>query len=198
MRSLIAVLIAVAAASLSVGACSSDGPGVVVDTAQCVGVYSDLSQTTYNRSSQPDLGCSSDDDLTNTCTNDLTTIAGTCGRSCLSVAAQDAAAACAANCINNNLPSPFSESCMDCYTADIYCARTLCLGSCLSPTSKACATCRVEKGCASSFYGCSGLPVPSGLDLGTGEGGGGAIDGAAAGAGGAGADETPAAGAGGS
>ncbi len=198
MRSLIAVLIAAAAGSVCVVGCGSDSDtGGSVSTTQCVGAYTDLTQTEFSAKADTKLGCASDDDLSNSCLNDLQSIAGGCGKGCLNQAVGSAADKCVAECLTNNLPKAFSDSCMSCYTADVACARELCIGPCFMPTSDACAACRVEKGCAPTFYACSGLPVPTGLDLGGGEGGG-ANDGASAGAGGSPAAETPAAGAGGS
>ncbi len=106
------------------------------------------------------------------CSNDVTALVGTCGKTCFLQAASDddSQAACVAPCIMQAVTTPkmLSDSCIDCYVQDVACARDLCLGTCgVTPGSADCAKCRAENGCAAAFYGCSGLPVPAGTDLGS-------------------------------
>jgi hypothetical protein len=106
----------------------------------------------------------------------VTTIVGTCGKTCYlqAAAGDEPQAACVAPCIAEGVTAPaaLSASCIRCYVEDVACARNKCFGTCgLTPGSAACAQCRADNGCASAFYGCSGLPLPTGVSLGDGAAG---------------------------
>ena len=138
---------------------------------QCVGTYSDFDSTKFDEQTTSGKGCSLDG--ASICNNDVTSLVGTCGKTCYLQAKQDdeSQAACVAPCIQQAVTSPkaLSDSCISCYVEDVACARGLCFAQCgLTPGSAACATCRADNGCASAFYGCSGLPLPTGVELGGG------------------------------
>jgi hypothetical protein len=137
---------------------------------QCVGTYSDLTSTEFDEQTTSAKGCSLDGAAI--CSNDVTNLVGTCGKTCYFNVAHDdeTQAACVAPCIAQAVK--LSESCNDCYVADVACARDLCFAECgLTPASPECAQCRADNGCASAFYGCSGLPLPTGVELGGGSAG---------------------------
>jgi hypothetical protein len=182
MRRFSMFLISVTAGALALAGCGTDddsgSPGAAgasgASAAQCVGTYVDLSSTQFNAQISSGKGCSSDG--ASICSNDVTTIVGTCGAACYLQADQDdeSQAACVAPCIKQKITSPkvLSASCIDCYVEDVACARDLCFKECgVTPGSAECAQCRADNGCASAFYGCSGLPVPAGVDLGGGNAG---------------------------
>lgn len=173
------------AGALAVAGCGTDddsgnqsaagAPGAAGASAvQCVGTYSDLTSTDFDEQTTSGKGCSLDG--ASICSNDVTNLVGTCGKTCYLQAAKDdeSQAACVAPCIMQAVTSPkaLSDSCIACYVADVACARDLCFAQCgLTPGSADCATCRADNGCASEFYGCSGLPLPTGVDLGGGSAG---------------------------
>jgi hypothetical protein len=184
MRRLMTLLVAVTAATLSVGGCSSDSGGGSAGSAngQCKGDYAALTQSELDAKVAPKGGCAAD--VAAICGNDVTTTAEECGADCYMNTAPDDATQnkCVSTCITGTVP--LSAACLGCYITDVGCARDHCLLACgLAPTSPGCLSCRVANGCAPDFFSCSGLPDEVG-------------DTGAAGAGGAsGADTTPAAGA---
>jgi hypothetical protein len=166
----------------STGGSSSGGSGGSSSDAKCSAPqYTDITVSDFLSQADASKACGSSTDATNVCDNDVSTAGATCGKSCLLMGGDDAAqASCVATCISQSLPSsatPFSDGCLSCYTADVQCARKQCFAQCATaPTSDGCLQCRIDMGCTSTFYDCSGLLVPTGLDLGAG---------ASAGAGGA-------------
>ena len=213
MRRFITLLVAVTAATLSVGGCSSDSgggggtsgeAGAAGETStadpQCVGSNSAYVASTFLAASVSGKPCANHSDSATVCVNDMSSVAGDCGKSCLGMGDDAAQAVCVSDCINGgNLAEgtgPIGAACIDCYTADVECARKQCLTRCgLAPTSKDCEDCRYEKGCAPAFYACSGFPDPRATS-GGGEGGAGGAVGMIAAAGSAG-DAQISAGAGG-
>ncbi|HEX3854136.1 MAG TPA: hypothetical protein VHW01_24400 [Polyangiaceae bacterium] len=192
MRRFMTLLVAVAAATLSVGGCSSDsdGGGGSAGSAngQCKGDYAALTQSELDAKVAPKGGCAAD--VVAICGNNVTTAAEECGADCfMNMAADDATQdKCVSSCIGAALP--LSDSCLACYVTDVGCARDNCKVICgIAPTSADCLTCRVTNGCTAAFFSCSGLP-----DEVTDTGAGGAGDTPAVG-GAAGADTAPAAGA---
>jgi hypothetical protein len=186
MRGFFTLLAAVAAATLSVGGCSSSDSGSGASSAgmagasgdaECVSVNSAYKASTFLAATTKGAACDNATDAETTCVNDMAIVAGTCGKGCLGMGDDTAQAACVADCINNqgNLAvgsGPIGDACMACYTADVQCARKLCLAPCgFSPGSTDCANCRYEMGCAQPFYACSGFPDPRAT--GGGEGGAG-------------------------
>jgi len=186
MRGLFTLASAVTVATLWVVACSSSsdmgaantggsgasggsgGSGGGAADVQCLGSYADLTQSAFSAQLKSSGSCISSSDATAICGNDVTKAAEDCGGSCFKTggdaAAQDA---CTKTCLEMLTPTP-SSACLDCYVADVGCARTNCLLSCgLTPTSQACADCRDQNGCVTAFYGCSGLPLPAGTAPGT-------------------------------
>lgn len=178
MRRLSMFLVSAIAAALAVAGCGSDSDsgngGSVAGSAgaaaaQCVGTYAAVSAADFDDQTISGKGCSLD--TAAICGNDVTAAVGTCGKTCFLQAASDddSQAACVAACITQAVTTPqvLSASCNDCYVQDVACARDLCLSTCgVTPGSPACAQCRADNGCAAAFYGCSGLPVPAGTDLG--------------------------------
>jgi hypothetical protein len=69
-------------------------------------------------------------------------------------------------CAATALAGKVSAPCLKCFTDSAQCAAEQCFGECASANSEAttlaCDTCRIEKGCISSFYACAGFknPVP--------------------------------------
>ena len=175
MRRIFTLVLAATTVALSVVACGSDsepsssGGAGAPAAGECVGVYADYTTETFVTKHDATKGCS-DDDATVNCANDLVTITGTCGKGCLGMGDDAAQAVCVGKCINKKLPSPLSDACTGCYEVDVECARKNCLFDCgLDPTSEKCAVCRAAKGCAKTFYECSGLPAPTGSpDVGAG------------------------------
>jgi hypothetical protein len=178
MRRISMFLVSAIAGALAVAGCGADDDSGSPNTAgaagtsatQCVGTYSDLTQIDFDRQTTSGKGCSLDGAAV--CSNDVTTLVGTCGKQCYFGSPTDDAsqAECVTPCIAQAVA--LSDSCVDCYVADVACARDLCFAECgLTPTSAACGQCRADKGCAAAFYGCSGLPLPAGVDLGGGSAG---------------------------
>jgi hypothetical protein len=173
MRRLSMFLVSAIAAALAVAGCGSDSgnPGTAgAGATQCVGTYAAVSAADFAARTTSGKGCSSD--TASICGNDVTALVGTCGKTCFLQAASDddSQAACVAPCITQAVTTPqvLSDSCIDCYVQDVACARDLCLAKCgVTPGSPECAQCRADNGCAAAFYGCSGLPVPAGTDLGS-------------------------------
>ena len=181
MRRILTLLVAATTAALSVVGCGSDGDSSPTGAAgassatQCVGIYADKSASAFADALDATKACA--DDAATLCSNDMVSIVGTCGKTCALQAAQTEAAQaeCNASCIAEKIPSTskaLSEACVGCYTNDVGCARVKCFTECLTPASEACAVCRVENGCASAFYQCSGLPSPTGSSPGAGGEGG--------------------------
>jgi hypothetical protein len=179
MRGFFTLLVAVAAATLSVGGCSSDSGGSTAPAnGQCKGDYAALTQSVLDAKTASNGKCVAD--VAAVCSNDVTTIAEQCGGDCFMNMAPDDATQdkCVSSCMTDSVS--LSDGCLGCYIADIGCARDHCKLPCgLAPTSASCLSCRVANGCAPDFFSCSGLPNE-------------VTDTGAAGAGGA--DATPAAG----
>jgi hypothetical protein len=193
MRRFMTLLVVVTAATLSVGACSSDsdagGGSAGSANGQCKGDYAALTQSELDAKVVSKGGCAAD--VVVICGNDVTTAAEECGADCfMNMAADDATQdKCVSSCIGGGLP--LSDSCLACYVSDVACARNNCKVICgIAPTSPNCLSCRVANGCTEAFFSCSGLPDEV---TNTGAAGAGGTD-TAPGAGGA-ADTTPAAGA---
>ncbi len=187
MRRFLMLLVAVAAATLSVGGCSSDsssssGGSAGSANGQCKGDYAALTQSELDAKVATKGGCIAD--VVAICGNDVTTTTEECGADCyMNMAADDATQdKCVSSCVAGSIP--LSDSCLVCYVADVGCARDNCKLICgLQPTSASCLSCRVSNGCTAAFFSCSGLPDE-------------VTDTGAAGAGGAAdAEPTPAAGA---
>ena len=192
MRVFFTLLVAVAAATLSVGGCSSDSTGSAAPAnGQCKGDYAALTQSELDAKTASNGKCVAD--VAALCGTDVTTITEQCGADCFMNMAPDKATqdTCVSSCIANNVT--LSDACLGCYVTDVGCARDHCKLPCgIAPTSAACLSCRVANGCAPDFFSCSGLPDEV---SGTGAAGaGGAGDTPAAG-GATGADNTPLAGA---
>lgn len=161
------------------GSGASAGSGGGSSSAQCVGVYADLTQTSFTSKLATDGKCIAASDATAVCTKDVTKTTAQCGASCYATAEKTDAAqdACTSSCISGSIT--LSADCLGCYLTDVACSRKHCLLMCgTAPTSAACATCRQENGCADTFYSCSGLPLPS-AGGGSGGTGGGTSTGAA-------------------
>lgn len=194
MRHLITLLSAVAAATVLVVGCSSSsdsgstssgGSGGGSSDAQCVGDYVGLKQSAFNAQVTSGGKCANASDETAVCTNDVTSIAETCGDGCFmtvsdkSATAQDA---CTSTCLTSKVTPALSSDCQSCYVADVACARANCLIFCgADPGGSQCMSCRQTHGCIATFYSCSGLPVPAGT---TGDNDAGGDSSATAGAGG--------------
>lgn len=193
MRSLIAILVAVAAGSLSVGACSSDESSNPTG-GMCQGSYAALTQAELDAQLDPAGKCANDKDSAIECTNDVTTLAEQCGADCFKNQDPDDATqdACVKDCLGTSTTSPLSAACTDCYIADVGCARDHCLLKCgVAPTSEGCYQCRIDNGCVAAFFPCSGLPNERAIPNGNGNAGAGGLGGTdmtAAGAGAAGAE----------
>ncbi|HET7545137.1 MAG TPA: hypothetical protein VFK05_34970 [Polyangiaceae bacterium] len=189
MRRFFMLAIAATGAALSMLGCNSDddsspstggkggsGGSGGAPLAHCVGINAEFTPAEFYAQAQPDKGCSASADLATVCANDLPVIGAMCGGGCLGMGNDAQQAECIAVCINDALThakaQPLSEDCMNCYIADIACARDKCLTPCaVNPAGAECAACRVEKGCVEAFYDCSGLPVPSLPNGSGGEGG---------------------------
>jgi hypothetical protein len=169
MRGFITLLGAVAAATLSVVGCGSDsvtpaGSAGATGDVQCHGDYSVLKQSQFDALVDSSGKCAGASDRTALCAQDITTLAEQCGGGCFQSAASDdaAQATCVAVCINHGASLALSVACVDCYVADVACARDNCALQCgLAPTSATCAACRVDAHCAPDFFACSGLPGQS-------------------------------------
>lgn len=180
------------AALLAASGCSSDEKKNTSTDAgsMCKGVYADktLDQLTAGAASG---ACTSASDLAAVCANDINGTASSCGLSCNSQPGDAGTkVACTVDCVKGKLAPPPSDSCIGCYADSVACTFQFCLEPCLAGASDpGCIACRVQNGCAGAFYNsCSGLPLPTGLDLGSaGAGGssagGGSNGGAAAGGG---------------
>lgn len=169
MRGFITLLAAVATATLSVVGCGSDSVTPAASAgapgdAQCHGDYAVLKQSQFNALVDASGQCAGASDRTSVCAQDTTTLAEQCGGGCFSSAASDGAsqATCVTTCINHGASLALSAACVDCYVADVACARDNCAIQCgVAPTSATCATCRADAHCAQDFFTCSGLPGPS-------------------------------------
>lgn len=156
----------------STGGSSTGGSGGSTADGTCTAPqYADVTLIDFlSQAADKAKACAGDTDASNICSNDVSKAGANCGKSCLAAGDDAAQATCVEACINQNLPSgatPLSDSCLKCYSANVQCSKMNCLAPCLaSPTGQDCAQCRVQKGCSSAFYDCSGLPVPTGLDLG--------------------------------
>jgi len=184
MQRLITLVSSLVAVSLIAVGCGSDGNSGTPNAGgsggsagsnsvtQCVGHYSDLTETVFAANATAGGMCVNPGDLGSICINDLTTIAGTCGIACLTSVAQDAATqnACVSSCLDSKVAPALGGDCRDCYVTDVQCARDKCQLDCLSPSSAKCDACRQAKGCAPAFYSCTGLPVPGSV-VGIGAGG---------------------------
>ena len=163
MRRYFMLVAAAITAVLSVVGCGSDSDGGSGAPSKCLGNNAEFTPAEFKALTTPGKGCSSDSDVNTVCLNDMPKVAGGCGLDCLNMDNQET---CIAMCIQGEVThgnaKALSEQCLTCYGADIACARDNCLLQCAVPTSDSCATCRVEKGCADAFYGCSGLPEPTG------------------------------------
>ncbi len=186
MRHLITLLSAVAAVTILVVGCSSSSDnsstssggaggsagggagtsaGGSTSDAKCVGTYAGLTQTTFNAQVTSAGKCADASDESSICTNDVTTIAEQCGASCYATAgtASSAQDTCNTTCLSTMITPALSSDCQTCYLSDITCARTNCLVTCgIAPTSQGCMACRQMNGCVDAFYGCAGVPMPSG------------------------------------
>jgi hypothetical protein len=178
MRRISMFLVSVIAGALAVAGCGTDDDSGNQSAAgasgaaatQCVGAYSDFTSTKFDEQTTSGKGCSLDG--ASVCSNDVTGAVGTCGKTCYFNVAHDdeTQAACVAPCIAQAVT--LSDSCISCYVEDVACARNLCFAQCgFTPGSPECAKCRADNGCASAFYGCSGLPLPTGVELGGGSAG---------------------------
>jgi len=151
------------------------------EDAQCVSVNSAYTASSFLAATTKGGACDNATDAETTCVNNMAVVAGTCGAGCLGMGDDAAQAACVADCVNNggNLADgsgPIGTACMDCYTADVQCARKACLARCgLAPGSVDCANCRYEMGCAQPFYACTGFPDPRATSGGSEGGAGGSV-----------------------
>lgn len=195
MRHLITLLSAVAVATILVVGCSSSsdsgstgtgGSGGGSSNAQCVGAYTALKQSAFNAQVTSAGKCASSSDETAVCTNNVTSIAETCGDGCFMTVSDKTATAqdaCTSTCVTSMVTPALSSDCQNCYVADVACARANCLITCgVDPGGTACMSCRQTNGCIAAFYTCSGLPIPAGTS--TGGNGAGGDSSANAGAGG--------------
>jgi hypothetical protein len=162
------------------GGSATGGSGGGSSAAKCADpAYADVTASDFPSQTVGGLACANASDAAGVCDNDLAAIGAGCGKTCLTqVGMADATqAACVGTCINQMLlasSAPLADACLTCYTSDVACARKMCFAQCaFAPTSDACAQCRIDMGCTPTFYSCSGLPIPTGLDLGTGMGAGG-------------------------
>ena len=173
MRLYFMLVVATTTAILSTIGCGSDSDGGSSNTAgsgggssvtQCLGNNAEFTADEFMALTEDGKGCSSASDVNTVCSNDMPLVVGTCGKGCLGMSDEaTCVGACIQDAVTHGSSQPLSNSCLTCYGADVECARTECLAPCgLGPTSEACATCRIEKGCAESFYSCSGLPEPTG------------------------------------
>lgn len=158
------------------GTPGTGGSGGTNGAAQCEGVYQDKTEAEL-ASEAGDGACTEDSDIAAVCANDINTLAASCGLSCFAQGGDEAAQlACNLTCINGMTNPDPSTECVGCYLASVACARMNCTQQCINdPTAEPCIQCRIDEGCTPGFYTCSGLPVPTGLDLGgggQGEGGG--------------------------
>lgn len=134
----------------------------------CKGVYSDktLADLTTGASTG---ACTSAADLAVVCANDVNTTTSNCALGC-NAQGGDAGTkvACTVACVKGQLNPPPTDACIACYADSVACALQYCLQPCLAGASDpTCTTCRVQHGCSGTFYrSCSGLPVPTGLNLG--------------------------------
>jgi hypothetical protein len=175
ITSTVALLAATACASNDKKNTSTDAGNM------CKGVYSDktLEQLTTGAKSG---ACTSATDLAAVCANDINGTASNCGLSCNSQPGDAGTkVACTVDCVKGHLNPPPSDSCIGCYADSVACTFQFCLEPCLAGASDpACIACRVQHGCAGAFYNsCSGLPLPTGLDLGSAGAGGSSAGGGA-------------------
>ena len=174
MRTFFTILVAGSAAAFLVGGCSSDsdsGAGSAGD-GQCHGDYAALTQSQLDAKLDSAGKCAGGSDSVAICGSDVTTTAEQCGADCYKNQAPDDATqdTCVKTCISGSVA--LSAGCLECYITDVACARDHCLLQCgLDATGEACYECRVKNGCASGFFGCSGLPNEAGAGNAAGAGG---------------------------
>src|SRR4051812_47488248 len=95
MRRFSMFLVLAAVGALAVAGCGSDDDSGNHNAAgasggsaiQCVGTYSEFTSTSFNQQTTSGKACSSDG--APICSNDVTAIVGTCGKTCFLQAAQD-------------------------------------------------------------------------------------------------------------
>ncbi len=158
----------VAAITLAV-ACGDDDDNPPPKEAQCKSPYTDLTESKLDAKIASSGKCA--DDAAGVCGNDLVTATAACAKSCITMSMDPGSVqACTLKCLKDTTTPTPSDDCLGCYIASATCAIEHCLSDCLeSSTSAACIECRNDNGCASGFYTCSGLPLPS--NEGGGEGG---------------------------
>jgi hypothetical protein len=171
-----------AAALVAVTSCNGDdgGSGSTDAGNTCEGVYADktLDEITAGATTG---ACTSAADLDAVCANDVNGTTSACALTCNGQGGTDAEkVVCTSDCVKDELDPAPSDACIGCYIASVSCSLANCLDPCLAGGSDPdCIDCRVEFGCAGAFYNeCSGLPVPTGLDLGSGGAGGSSSGGA--------------------
>ena len=159
MRRIFSLAVAAITALLSVGACSSDDGSGSAENGQCQGDYAALTRAELAAKTTSAGKCAGD--VGAVCSNDVTVTAEQCGSDCFKNEDPDDATqdTCVSKCISANLSPSLSAGCLNCYIADVGCARDHCLLACgIHPTSTECSDCRVANGCAPTFFSCSGLP----------------------------------------
>jgi hypothetical protein len=151
------------------GGAGSGGAGT------CKGVYADKTQAEL-AAEAGDGACTSAADIAAVCANDINTVAASCGLSCFAQGGDEAAQLqCNTECVTAATDPDPSVPCMGCYLQSVACVRENCVTQCVSdPTAPACIQCRLDEGCTGAFYNdCSGLPLPTGVELPQGGQGGG-------------------------
>jgi hypothetical protein len=157
-------------ASLFLFACGDDDGGE--GPFMCTGSYVSMTNEQFAASAAASGMCVNDSDLTVACAVDLSSIVGVCGASCYQAnpgGGAAALAACTGTCVKDNpatVTDP-SDPCLNCYLASVGCTLQFCAAECAGGASApGCVSCRATNNCTSSFFTCSGLPVPP-----TGDGG---------------------------
>lgn len=140
---------------------------------QCKGVYADKTEAEL-ADEAGDGACTSASDVAAVCANDINTLAASCGLSCFAQGGDEQEQLmCNMTCITGMTDPDPSSACIGCYLESVACARINCQQQCIAdPTSDVCVQCRIDEGCTPGFFECSGLPIPTGLDLGGGGAGG--------------------------
>jgi hypothetical protein len=135
-------------------------------TNQCTAGYSD--KTPAELEAETTSGACADDTAT-ICANNVPQQASDCG-----VAARKQATdpndlmelgSLTLSCLQTELDPAPSNPCLGCYIQSVACAAQNCLNDCAGGETAACQQCRISAGCTTAFYQCSGLPVPTGLDV---------------------------------
>jgi hypothetical protein len=156
-------------ASLFLFACGGDDDDGGGETFMCIGSYSSMDNHQFAAAATSGM-CVNDSDLVVACAVDLSSIVGLCGAGCYQAnpsSTQQELAACTGMCVKNNpatVTDP-TDPCLGCYLGSVGCTLQFCSAQCAGGASAPdCVSCRATNNCTSTFYTCSGLPVPPTAD----------------------------------